>query len=221
MQQEVIIDTQKVIITRKKMKNIRLTVKSESLVCVSAPKFVLLSQIEKFVRSKLDWITLQQQKFRDAQQSFVSGANISVLGKTFTLKVCMGARNQVKFQDDLVLVFIKNVEVNPKTVFLAWAKKYLKQILPHYFQKWEQITSLKVNGFSVRDMKTRWGSCNHKNATISINVQIIFKDEDCLNYLILHEMAHIVEPSHNQNFKNFLSKYMKNWKIIRKKLKNN
>ena len=130
MQQILIIDNQKVVITRKKMKNVRLTVKSESLVCVSAPKFVSLSQIEKFVSSKLEWITLQKQKFLQNKETnaFITGKTISVLGKPFTLQILQGKRNAVKFENNLINIFVKNNQILPKTVFLAWAKKHLKKI---------------------------------------------------------------------------------------------
>ena len=220
MQKELLICGEKVFVTRKKMKNIRLSISTNGDVKLSAPTFVPLKQLENFVEEKMDWIKTQKLKLQTKTNKFQSGEVICVLAKPYVLEVIKSNKNAVKFFENNLLIYA-NTQSSPKDVFLSWAKKYLKKILPTYFQKWSLATGLQVKGFSIRNMKTRWGSCNYKKQTISINVQIIFKDLECLDYLVLHEIAHIKEPSHNQNFKNFLTKYMKNWKIIRKKLKNN
>lgn len=220
MQKELLICGEKVFVTRKKMKNIRLSISANGDVKLSAPTFVPLKQLENFVEEKMDWIKTQKLKLQTKTNKFQSGEVICVLGKPYVLEVIKSNKNAVKFFENNLFIYT-NTQSSPKDVFFSWAKKYLKKILPTYFQKWSLATGLQVKGFSIRNMKTRWGSCNYKKQTISINVQIIFKDLECLDYLVLHEIAHIKEPSHNQNFKNFLTKYMKNWKIIRKKLKNN
>lgn len=223
MKKEVLIvgDVQ-VQVLRKKMKNLRLVVKSATDVRVSAPKGFPLSKINNFVQSKADWILQNTQKFQETapQSPLQDGETVQILGKPLVLKIQIGNRQSSKcVGETLVLTVRENTLLARQKAFKAFCKRTLLRVLPTYFEKWQKATGLVVKGFSVRDMKSRWGSCNTKKQTISINLQVAQKPPECLDYLVLHEVAHIFEPSHNQDFKNFLSRYMPDWKNRRKILK--
>lgn len=209
-------------VLRKKMKNLRLVVKSATDVRVSAPKGFPLSKINNFVQSKADWILQNTQKFQETtpQSTLQDGETVQILGKPLVLKIQIGNRQSSKcVGETLVLTVRENTLLARQKAFKAFCKRTLLRVLPTYFEKWQKATGLVVKGFSVRDMKSRWGSCNTKKQTISINLQVAQKPPECLDYLVLHEVAHIFEPSHNQDFKNFLSRYMPDWKNRRKILK--
>ena len=220
--EKVVIGNKEIFFVKRKMKSIKISVKENAEVVVSFPNGVSKKTVIGFVQSKLDWIEKTQcQKRSSVQKDFSSGAKVFVLGQEYVVRHIEGEKPKAKLVGN-ELVFWVNQDKSYETLnklFLSVCKKELKKILPQYFDKWSKITGLKVNGFSVRDMSTRWGSCNTRKQTISINVHIAEKPLGCLDYLVLHEMAHIVEPSHNQNFKNILSKYMPNWKNVRKILK--
>ncbi|MBR2052787.1 MAG: M48 family metallopeptidase [Clostridia bacterium] len=209
-------------VIRKKMKNLRLVVKNADDVRVSAPKNYPLSKIQKFVEEKTDWILQNVEKMRKSSppQTFQSGDVVNVLGQRLVLQIHFGGRSSARCAgENLILTVREDTPEAREKAFKAFCKRVLLTQLPAYFDKWQRATNLVVKGFSVRDMKSRWGSCNTKKQTISINLQVAQKPPECLDYLVLHEVAHIYEPSHNQNFKNFLSHYMPDWKDRRKMLK--
>ena len=209
-------------ILRKKMKNLRLVVKCACDVRVSAPKNYPLNKIKQFVESKADWILRNVEKCARAspQCAIENGEVVNILGKPYILQIRKGARSGARCAgENLILTVRDNTPEAREKALKAFCKRALLKELPAHFDKWQGATKLVVKGFSVRDMKTRWGSCNTKKQTISINVQVALKPPECLDYLVLHEVAHLYEPSHNQNFKDFLSQFMPDWKDKRKMLK--
>ena len=209
-------------VLRKKMKNLRMVVKSAGDVRVSVPKNYPLNQIKQFVEGKADWILQNVEKCTRAspQRAVENGDVVNILGKPYILQIHQGARSGARCAgENLILTVSDNTPEAREKALKAFCKRALLKELPAHFDKWQRATNLVVKGFSVRDMKTRWGSCNTKKQTISINVQVAFKPPECLDYLVLHEVAHLYEPSHNQNFKDFLSRFMPDWKDRRKMLK--
>lgn len=219
---KIVIGGQEVFLVKRKMKSIKIAVKENGDVVVSFPSGVPMKTVCGFVESKKDWIEKMQAQLKTANKKDLgNGARVWVLGKEYVVKRIVGEKNKAKILGEEIVFWVvnENDESTIKKLFWGICKKELKKVLPKYFEKWGKTTGLEVKGFSVRDMATRWGSCNPKKQTISINVRVAEKPLVCLDYLVLHEMAHIVEPSHNQNFKNFLSRYMPSWKIYRKMLK--
>ena len=207
---------------RKKMKNLRLVVRSEIDVRLSAPQNYPIGKIKQFVEDKSDWILQNVEKFKMSNSLYAlkNGDVVQILGKSLVLQIRQGARSGVRCAgENLILTVRDHTPEAREKALKTFCKRVLLKGLPAYFEKWQRATGLVVQGFSVRDMKSRWGSCNTKNQTISINLQVALKPPACLDYLVLHEVAHLYEPSHNQNFKNFLSRFMPDWKDRRKMLK--
>lgn len=99
-----------------------------------------------------------------------------------------------------------------------WQKRELKEWTMRVIEKWEPVIGVKVSGVTIRQMKTRWGSCNVKTHHININMALLKKEPECLEYVIVHEMCHILEPSHNQVFWGYVERFYPGYKEIRKKL---
>lgn len=126
--------------------------------------------------------------------------------------------------------WIKNAQnkISEKTLnFKEWsreeteiAKTYLKNKVPGYISKWEEIMNVNVNSWYTRKMKTRWGSCNIQKGRICINLSLALKEEKYLEYIIVHEMIHLKERYHNKRFYSFMDKYLPNWRILKKELRN-
>lgn len=99
-----------------------------------------------------------------------------------------------------------------------WYRKQLKELIPHLIAKWELIMGVKVNEFGVKIMKTRWGTCNPRAKRIWINLELAKKSPTCLEYIVVHEMVHLLEKSHNERFKAYMDKFMPNWRAIKSEL---
>lgn len=211
-----------VLVVRRKMKSIKITIKESGDVVLSCPHIVPIKDAIRFAERNAAWIRQSlNEKLVAKKIKFREGDTVSLWGKDYAVKFVNDKKNRVKIEGECLVFYVPpNASVaDLNRFYLAFCKREVKRLLPEYFEKWCAATGLEVKGFSVRDMKTRWGSCNPKKQTISINAHIIEKPLMCLDYLVLHEVAHIKEPSHNQDFKNFLSKYMPDWKIFRKMLK--
>lgn len=97
-------------------------------------------------------------------------------------------------------------------------KYVLKREVEHLVDKWQPVIGVRVTGITIRQMKTRWGSCNVKTHHININLALLHKPAECLEYVVVHEMTHILEASHNQVFWNYMTEFYPNWKAVRKYL---
>lgn len=97
-------------------------------------------------------------------------------------------------------------------------KRLLKKEVERLVAKWEPVMQVKVSGITIRQMKTRWGSCNVKTHHININLALLKKPPECLEYVVVHEMTHILEPSHNQVFWGYMTQFYPDWKRVRKYL---
>ena len=106
----------------------------------------------------------------------------------------------------------------PSPAEIKLQKLALKKKVEKLVAKWEPVMGVKVSGITIRQMKTRWGSCNVKTHHININLALAKKTPECLEYVVVHEMTHILEPSHNQIFWNYMTKFYPNWKRVRKYL---
>ena len=183
----------------------------------SASRIVSVSEkyINELLLSKLDWIRNQQEKFKISFQenTFV------LLGKNYPLKKQIG-RNGLQIEEDVAVLCLKNPNDSNKEQ--AVIKDFYKKVLKEYIKKslpfWESATGLKAESWQIRDMKTRWGSCNTRTKKLWFNLQLAKKDTECIDYVILHELAHIKIPNHSNQFKNFLFKYMPDWKDRKKKI---
>ena len=98
-------------------------------------------------------------------------------------------------------------------------RTYLREEIAELLLKWEERTGLHCSGFQIRDMKTRWGSCNTRTGKLWFSLMLAWQPRECVEYVILHELAHLYEPSHSARFKAFLDLYMPEWRETRRKLR--
>ena len=100
----------------------------------------------------------------------------------------------------------------------GWYREQLKQAIPSFISKWEPLIGVKVERFFVRKMKTKWGSCNSKARSIRLNTDLAKKPLECLEYIVVHEMIHLLEPTHNSRFVALMDRFMPKWQICRTEL---
>jgi len=214
-------------VCKKSIKNMRLYVKPPNgEVTVSAPISMSNEEIELFVHTKVSWIKKQIRKFetqsRRSKREYISGETLYVWGKQYYLQAEYGGRNSLKLSDDKAIFIVRenSTTAQREKYIREWYRKQLKGEIERLLPKWEKITGLKCNSWQIKYMTTRWGSCKPKAKKICLNLQLAEKPPECLEYIILHELAHIIEKHHNERFKSFISKYMPMWKEIKSTLNN-
>lgn len=214
-----IIEGLEIDIIRKRVKNLNLRVYPDGRIRLSAPLRLPDHEIHSFVLSKLSWIKKQKARF-PKKLEYVSGETHYFLGKKYKLAVIPTEDSpRVEINQEHIDLYAKPKSDSQKMLYEFYHSELKKQ-LPLFIEKWESTIGKKVNGFRIRRMRTRWGSCNIKNKRISINLELAKRPLHCLDYVVLHEMVHLLEKSHNKNFKNLMTLFLPEWKIYKKELKN-
>ncbi|NLI89116.1 MAG: M48 family metallopeptidase [Epulopiscium sp.] len=213
---------------RKKVKNLNLSVHPpRGEVRLSVPYNTSDDTIREFVLSKASWIKKHQDRFKNQEivgvNKYISGESHYFLGKKYILNIIYIDKNpaKVEIKDDAYInIYIKkeaSIEKRAK-LLKEWYRKELKLLIPPLIKKWEKIMKVSVNEFGVKQMKTRWGTCNIRDKRIWINLELAKKTPECLEYIVVHEMVHLLERDHNDKFKAHMDKFLPNWRSIQAKL---
>lgn len=213
-------------VNRKNIKNLHLSVlPPNGKVRVSAPLHLSDGSISIFVRTKLSWIKKQQEKFnkqpRQSERQYVSGETLYVFGKQYFLHVEYSYKGNslVLSGDTAILTVRQESTVKQRENYVnEWYRELLKERISLYLPKWENATGLYCDSWHTKYMTTRWGTCNTEKKRLWFNLQLAKKPLDCLEYVILHELAHLHERTHNKDFVALLDSYMPNWREIKCKL---
>ena len=213
-------------IQKKNIKNMHLQVKPpDGHVVISAPSSMDDKAIEVYARTNLSWIKKQIEKFqqqpRSAKRQYVSGETIFIWGKQHYLTFVPDfQKNSFEIQGDKVVLSmredstVKQRENYVREQYRALLKVEIERLLP----KWEKITGLHCDSWQTKYMVTRWGTCNTDKKKLWFNLQLAQKPLECLEYVILHELVHLRERTHNATFVAYMDLYMKNWRAVRKEL---
>ncbi len=214
-------------IHRKAIKNLHLGVyPPNGRVRVAAPLAVSDHAIRLAVINKLGWIKKQQTQFarqpRQSKREMVSGETHYFQGRAYRLRVVegdVGPRVQIKNSSTLIL-FLKEKSgvIDRDFVLQAWYRDRLKEMIPRLLEKWQPILGVRVAEWGIRKMKTKWGSCNSDARRIWLNLELVKKPVPCLEYLLVHELAHLLERKHNDRFLSILDKAMPKWRAHRQEL---
>ncbi len=219
-----------VLVLRKKIKNLHLNVlPPNGAVRVSAPLNMNDDAIHTFLATRLSWIKKQQAKFKGQERQtirkFVSGESHYFLGKRYLLEVQYvdgkpkGPKVKILNKKKIVL------EVKPgsdskkrEQVLQNWYRKKLREILTPMIKEWQKKIGVEVNFWGIRQMKTKWGSCNEKTKRIWLNLELIKKPEYCIEYVVVHELLHLLERTHNDRFVQLLDKHLPKWRSTKDEL---
>lgn len=213
-------------VVKKKIKNMHLSVlPPDGKVRVSAPETLSDESIILFVRTKIGWIKKQQEIFelqpRQSERQYVSGETLYVWGRQYFLQVEYSYRgNSLVLSGDKAILTVRK-ESTPKqreTFVNEWYRSLLKAEVEKYLPKWERITGLKCSSWQSKYMTTKWGTCNTSTRKIWLNLQLAKKPIECLEYVILHELAHLEVKNHGPKFVAILDQYMPYWREYKKQL---
>lgn len=206
-------------VNKKNIKNMHLSVKPPlGKVVVSAPLLLSTKSIENFVRLNLGWIKNQQEKFinqpRMSARQYVSGETYYIFGKQFFLEFIPSKKRTFKIDGTKILLYMpENSSVENRQKFIREKfRKILIEQLERLIPKWEETTNLHCESFKTKYMTTRWGTCNSKAKRIWINLQMVEKPLECLEYIILHELIHLKISNHGKDFIEMMNQFMPDWK---------
>ena len=208
---------------QKNIKNIYLRVNlRDGAINISAPLSLPLSEIKMFVRRKSAWIAKTQDKKVKfvADYQYCNGEKHWFAGVEYKLKLLTASKPMVWLEDKQIIMSIpkETAIIKRQQVLNGFYRAYLKATLPAKIEKYEKLIGVKISGFNVKKMKTRWGSCNVKTKFIWLNLALAKLSEDLLDYVLVHELLHLLEPKHNNNFYLLMAKYIKDWQQRSKKL---
>lgn len=206
-------------VVRKDIRNIHLSVHPPTgRVTLAAPARLSLDTLRVFAISKLGWIRQQQRKLleqeRETPREYLDRESHYVWGRRHLLKLIEGDHPpSVELGHNRILLRLRpGTSPSKKAELLdAWYRAQLKAELPALVSKWEPLLGVKVDRCFVRRMRTQWGSCNPRTRSIRLNTDLAKKPRECLEYIVVHELIHLLEPTHNDRFLALMDRFMPRW----------
>ena len=209
--------------TRKDVKNVHLSVHPPTgSVTLVAPEGTRREVARAYAISKLEWIRKQQASLRaqarETQRQYIERESLYLWGRRYLLAL---EEKDVKPSVHLThRTIILNVRpgsdvAKRASIMHEWHKSLLHEAIPALIERWEPKLGIKVNGYFLRRMKTKWGSCNHSAGTIRLNTELVKKPKELLEYVVIHEMLHLLEPTHSERFVELLESQYPNWREAR------
>lgn len=215
-------------VVKKRIKNMHLYVfPPNGRVRATVPLFTSDKSVQIFVISKIDWIKKQIKVFENRPKQpdfkFVNGENHYLWGREYSLEVRYVKRTiNAAIMDDKMILNVRETSSPAigQKIINEFYRSELKSKLPALFEKWEKIIGVKIDAFGIKNMRTRWGTCNIKNKKIWINLQLAKKPIYCLEYIVIHELVHLIQKNHGSAFKKQMDIYLPNWRELRSELNN-
>ena len=210
-------------VVKKDIRNVHLSVYPPTgKVRISAPLRMDLDTIRVFAISKLGWIRQQQRKMREQEREppreYLDRESHYVWGKRYLLKLVeKEAPPAVELKHSQIVLQTRPAsgEEKKQNTLEEWYRSQLKAAVPPVIAKWEPLMGVKVERFFVQRMKTKWGSCSPASASIRLNTDLAKKPRECLEYIVVHEMAHLLEATHNSRFLALMDHFMPQWRSCR------
>ena len=213
-------------VTKKAIKNVHLSVHPpDGRVTLTAPSATRLDVARAYAISRLGWIRQQQEKLknqaRETPRRFIKRESHYLWGRRHLLSVAYrDAKPSVSLDHKRITLTMRPGSDAAKRaeVIHEWHKSLLHQFVPALIKKWEPKLKVKVTGYFLQRMKTKWGSCNHREGHIRLNTELVKKPKDLLEYVIVHEMVHLIEPVHSERFIAILQEHYPTWREARAEL---
>jgi len=213
-------------VTRKAVKNVHLSVHPPGgHVTLVAPTGTRMEVARAFAITKLGWIRDQQAKLlaqaRETPRQFIERESHSLWGRRYLLSVVVkDAKPAVKLDHRRITLTVRpgNTLAKREQVIEEWHRAQLHQVVPALIEKWEAKLGVNVSGYFLQRMKTKWGGCNHRAGNIRLNTELVKKPKDLLEYVVVHEMLHLIEPTHSERFVSLLEQHYPTWREARAEL---
>jgi predicted metal-dependent hydrolase len=213
-------------VTRKKVKHVHLSVHPPNgRVTLVAPFNTRLEVVGAYATSKLHWIRKQQDKLRaqprETPRQYVERESHYLWGRRYLMSIVeRNGKPEVALDHRRIVLCVRpgSNRVKRAEVIHEWHKTLLHREVPPVIRRWEPRLGVQVQGYFLQRMKTKWGSCNRASGTIRLNTELVAKPKDLLEYVVVHEMAHLIEPSHSSRFVAILDEHYPTWRDARSEL---
>lgn len=210
----------------KDIKNVHLSVHPPTgKVRIAAPTRMKLETIRVYAISKLSWIKKQQAKLqgqeRETPREYLDRESHYVWGRRYLLKIVKAAQTpnvELKHNQMVLTVRTDFGREKKEDLVASWYREQLRIAMLPLMAKWESRLGVKTNHVYIQRMKTKWGSCNPYSRNIRLNSELAKKSPQCLEYIVVHELVHLLEPSHNHKFVALMDKFMPQWRQFRDEL---
>ncbi|WP_133128508.1 M48 family metallopeptidase [Legionella nagasakiensis] len=210
---------------RKRIKNINLRINTKGQVKVSVPMRCSDAEVYHFLQDRHEWIDRHRKRLNASQThkipQLTSGEQLFFLGKAYELQIYPDSNKKSVVQDEqFIHCHIKSgaTIIDKRLLLKTWYRQQMKSTLPALIKKWEPLIGVQINDWGIKTMRTRWGSCNIRVKRIWLNSTLIQKPLECLEYVLVHEMVHLLEASHNKRFYQLMSTFMPEWLTHKKQL---
>jgi predicted metal-dependent hydrolase len=214
-------------VVRKPIKNLHVSVHPpDGRVRVSAPWLLDDDAVRLAVISKLSWIRRHQRAFaeqpRQSQREMVSGESHYFMGRRYRLNVLEHSgpsRVSINGNSELRMQVRPGADRDKReSVLTEWYRRQLKALIPDLIAEWQPALGVEVADWGVKKMKTKWGSCNTRDRRVWLNLELAKKPPRCLEYVLVHELVHLLESHHNDRFKALMDQFMPQWRLYRDEL---
>ena len=210
-------------VVKKDIKNIHLSVYPPvGRVRIAAPLRMDVAKIRVYAISKLDWVKKQQQKMRqqdrESPREYIDRESHFLWGRRYLLKVQeVDAPPSVEVKHSALMLRVRPGADEGKRaeILEEWYRRQLRDAVPKLIAKWERALGVRVANLFVQRMRTKWGGCNVRSRNIRLNTELAKKPRECLEYILVHEMVHLLEPTHGQRFVALMDQFMPNWEFYR------
>lgn len=214
-------------IVRKNIKNMHLAVyPPHGRIRLSAPENTDSEMMRLFAISKIGWIKKHIKNFetqpRETPREYISGESHFFQGKRYMLNVIERKgfnKVEIKGTKNINLYVRPNTSKEDKSIILReWYRTEMKKQIPELILKWEGIIGVKSNEWAIKQMRTKWGTCNIEAKRIWLNLELSKKPIICLEYIIVHELVHLLERNHNDKFVSYMNQFMPKWRLYKTEL---
>lgn len=213
-------------VVRKDIKHVHLSVyPPDGHVRISAPLHMASDTIRIYAITRLDWIRRQQRKLlsqeRETAREYLDRESHYVWGKRYLLRIVEAdGPSTVRLKHSTLELGLRpGSDANKRREVLeAWCREQLRVALPPLLEKWEPLLEVKARRILIQHMKTKWGSCNPVVGNIRLNTDLARKPPECLEYILVHELLHLIEPTHNARFQSLMDRFMPQWRQVRDEL---
>ncbi len=226
MKKQITIDGIEAQVERKNIKNMYIRIlPPNGAVKITVPMKISDAEIKLFIASRMDWVKKNRAKFvgytKPEKSHYVSGENHYLWGKPYRLEmVYSDSKSDVFIKDHKIFLQVSknSTQDQREDIMREWYRKEIKQVIPVILDQCIKVVGKAPNEWRVKDMKTRWGTCNIKERRIWLNLQLAKKPLACLEYVIIHELVHLYERGHNAKFRAYMDQFYPNWRSIKNQL---
>jgi len=211
-------------VVRKDIKNLHLAVYPPlGRIRVAVPLCLDDETVRLAVVSRLGWVhrkrTILKEQERQSEREMITGESHYVEGHRYRLDVIeQGGPSSVKLRNNSTLELRVRTGIGREkreAIIHRWYRRRLRERIPELIAKWEPLIGVRVADWGIKKMKTRWGTCNITARRIWLNLELAKKPSSCLEYIIVHEMVHFLEWHHNDRFREYMDKFMPQWRLLR------